>query len=79
MTEKELQYIENHLASGKMTYAVKNAIKNCLHENEKLKIENQELQKVKRQMLNRCKVMAMHSGSALCLFCGFKAECLEGE
>lgn len=76
MSDKELQYIKNHLASGKMTDAVKQAIKNCLHENEKLKKENQKLQAEKRQMFNRCKVFSMNAGGALCIFCGFKEECL---
>ena len=79
MNEKELQYIKNHLACGKMTDAVKNAIKNCLHENEKLKIENQKLQTEKKQLRNRCKVLSMNSGGALCIFCGFKGECLKEE
>lgn len=79
MSEKELQYIKSHLASGKMTDAVKQAIKNCLHENEKLKRENQKLQTEKKQMFNRCKVFSMQSNGALCLFCGFKGECLGGE
>lgn len=79
MGDKELQYIKSHLASGKMTDAVKQAIKNMLHENEKLKRENQKLQTEKRQMFNRCKVFSMQSGGGLCLFCGFRAECMEGE
>jgi hypothetical protein len=79
MSDKELQYIKSHLASGKMTDAVKQAIKNMLHENEKLKKENQKLQTEKRQMFNRCKVFSMQSGGGLCLFCGFKGECLKGE
>ena len=79
MSEKELQLIKNHLACGKMTDAVKGAIKSCLHENEKLKIENKKLQTEKRQMFNRCKVFSMQSGGGLCLFCGFRAECMEGE
>lgn len=79
MSDKELQYIKSHLACGKMTDAVKQALKNCLHENEKLKIENQKLQTEKQQMFNRCKVFSLQSGGGLCLFCGFKAECMEGE
>ncbi|MBO5921937.1 MAG: hypothetical protein J6Q48_06070 [Bacteroidaceae bacterium] len=77
MSEKELQIIKAHLAYGKMTDAVKEAIKSCLIENAGLKIENKQLQKEKRQMFNRCKLM--NPDGVLCFFCGFKEECLKGE
>lgn len=74
MSEKELQYIKNFLATAKMTDAVKNAIKNCLHENEKLKIERDILLSERKALLNRCKAL---TDCTLCMFCGFRRECFE--
>lgn len=76
MSDNELKIIKNHLAMGKMTTAVKDAISNCLEENRKLTIENDTLLKQRKQLFNRCKVL---SQGTLCFFCGFKNECLQNE
>ena len=72
MTEKELQIIKNHLAAGKMTAAVKEAIKVCLQENAALTKVNNDLATQKKQLMNRCKVL---TGGTMCMFCGFREEC----
>lgn len=72
--EEARKYIKAHLASGKMTAAVKESIRYILKENERLETELYESQKISRSLMNRCRGLG---GLSMCCFCGFYDDCMK--
>lgn len=72
--EEARKYIKAHLASGKMTAAVKESIQYILKENERLASELDESKKISRSLMNRCRALG---GLSMCCFCGFYDDCMK--
>ena len=72
--EEARKYIKAHLASGKMTAAVKESIQYILDENERLESELYESKKISRALMNRCRGLG---GLSMCCFCGFYDDCID--
>lgn len=76
--EQSKKLIVAHMSSGRpiMTQAVKEALQYNLNEIEELGKTIEKLEHQNKALMNRCKVFTR---SELCIFCGMRDKCLEGE